>query len=66
MDQFYALRNHSAKFGENRVTFDSSPHIKSPLEIQVCAYKWLRNIGIVMKFGIYVYFVNLNHITKFC
>ena len=38
----------------------------SLLEIQVYANKWFKNIGIVMKFGKNVYFVNLNHITKFC
>ena len=65
MDQF-CIRNHGVKFGENRITFDPTPHIKSPLEIHVCAYKWLKNIGIVMEFGMNVYFVNLNHVTKYC
>ena len=82
-DQFYVLRSHKVKFGENRIKFDSShnidvkfvenrikfdssPNRKSPLEIHVYAYKWLKNVGIVMKFGIDVYFVNLNHIAKFC
>ena len=66
MDKFSVLRNHNAKFGENRITFDRSPHIKSPLEIHVYAYKWLKHIVIVMKFGMTIYFVNLNHIAKFC
>ena len=66
MDQFCALRNNGVQFGENRITFDRRPHIKSPLEIHVYDYKWLKNIGIVMKFGVNVYFVNLSHITKFC
>ena len=61
MNQFCVLRNHAV----NRITFDHSPHIKSPLEIHVYAYKWLKNIGIVMTLGINVYFVNLNHVTKF-
>ena len=66
IDQFCVLGNHGVKFGENRITFDPSPHIKSPFKIHVYAYKGLKNIGIVMKFGINVYYVNLNHITKFC
>ena len=61
MDKLCVLRNHGVKFVENWITFDRSPHIKTPLEIHVCDYKWLRNIGIVMKFG-----MNLNHIAKFC
>ena len=32
-------RNHGVKFGENRITFNPSPHIKSPLEIHVYVYK---------------------------
>ena len=59
------VRNHGVKFGENRITFDPSPHIKSPLEIHVYAHKWPKNIGIIMKFGINRIF-NLYHITKFC
>ena len=66
MDQFYVLRNHGEKFAENRITFGSGPHRKSPLEIHVYAYKRLKNIGIMMRFGINVYFVNLNRIAKFC
>ena len=66
MDKFCILRNHGLKFGENWTAFISSPHIKSPIEIHVNAYKCLKNIGIVMKFGVTVYFVNLNHIAKFC
>ena len=64
-DQFYVQGNHSAKFDQNRITFDPSPHIKFPLEINVYTYKWLKNIGIVMKYGVNVCFVNLNHIAKF-
>ena len=45
------------------VKFDPSPRIKSPLLIYVYANKWLKNIGMVMKFGKNVYFVNLNHIA---
>ena len=48
------------------IAFDPSPHIKSPLEINVYCYKWLKNIGIMMKFDMNVYFVNLKHIAKFC
>ena len=66
LDQFFILRNQGEKFVENRITFDPCPHIKSPLQIYVYAYKWLKNIGIVMISGINLYFVNLNHITKFC
>ena len=65
MPKFCILRNYAVKFGENRITFVRSPHIKSPLEIHVYAYKWLKGIGIVMKFSMNVNFVNLNHITKF-
>ena len=61
MYQFNILRNHDEKFGNNRITFDPCPHIKFPLQIHVYACKWLTNIGIGMKFGINVYFVNLNH-----
>ena len=64
-DQLFLLRNHSEKFSENWITFNASPHIKSPLEIHVYAYKWLKTIGIVMKFVMKMYFVNLNYITKF-
>ena len=66
MDQFCVLRNHGVKFGKNRITFDPSPHIKSPLEIHFYAYNWLKHIGIMMKFGMNMYFINLNHIAKFC
>ena len=66
MDKFCVLRSHGVKFGENRITFDRSAHINSPLEIHVYAYKWLHNIGNVMKFGMKMYFVNLNYIAKFC
>ena len=59
-------RNHGIKFGESRITFDPIPHIKSSLEIHVYACKSLKNIGIVMKLGMKVYFVNLNHIIKIC
>ena len=61
MHQFCVLRNQSIKFGENQITFNPSPHIKSPLEILVYAYKRLK-----MKFGMNMYFVNLNHIKNFC
>ena len=57
---------HGVKFGENRITFYRSPHIRSYLAIHVYAYKRLKNIGIVMKFSMNMYFVNLNHIAKFC
>ena len=60
MDQLFLLKSHGVKFGEDRITFDPRPHIKFPLEIPVYAYKWLKNIHIVMKFGMNVYFVNLN------
>ena len=60
MNQFCVLRKSYVKFGKNRITFDPSLHIKSLLEIHVYAYKWLKNIDIVMKFGMKVYFVNLN------
>ena len=63
MDQRCVLGNHGVKFGENWITLDH--YIKSPLEIYVYSYKWVKNIGIVMKFGMNVYFVYLNHITKF-
>ena len=63
VDQFYILRNYGVKFGENRITFDPSPHIKSPLETHGYAYKWLKNIGVMMKFDMSVYFGNLNHIN---
>ena len=67
--QFCVQRNHSVKFSENQITFDPSPHIKLPLplhlEINVYAYKWLKRIGIIVKFGSYEYLVILNHITKF-
>ena len=66
MDKSCVLRNHSEKYGENLITFDRSPHIKFPLEIHVYAYKWLKNIGIVMKFGMNAYFINLNRIAKCC
>ena len=66
MDQFCILKNHGVKFGAYRITFDSSPHLNSPLEIHVNSCKWLKKIGIVMQFSKNVYFVNLNHITKFC
>ena len=65
MDQFCVLRNHGVQFSEKRITFDRSAHIKSALEIHVYAYKWLKNIGIMIKFVMKVYFVNLNHIAKF-
>ena len=32
-NKFWILRNHGVKFGKNKITFDLSPHIKSPLEI---------------------------------
>ena len=38
---------------------------KSILEIHVYAYKGLKNISIMMKFAMKMYFVNLNHVTKF-
>ena len=57
--QFRILKNHGEMFGENRITFDPSLHIKSPLEIRVCIYKWFKNFGIVMKFSMKVYFVIL-------
>ena len=66
MDQFFLLRNLGVKLGENRITFDASLHIKSPLQIHIYAYKWLKNIGIVKKFGMNVHFINLNHIIKLC
>ena len=66
MYKFCILRNHGVKFGENRITFKNSPNINFLLEIHVYAYKWLKNVGIVMKFGTNVYFVNLNHIAEFC
>ena len=66
MDQFGVLGNHGVKFGENRLAFGPSPHIKSPLGIYVCSYKLLINIGTVMKFGMNIYFVNLNRIAKCC
>ena len=66
MDQFCILRCHDVKFGENRITFDPSPHIKSNFKIHVYIYKWLKNIGITMKFGMNVYFVNLNAIINAC
>ena len=45
---------------------DPSPHIKSPEEIYIYAYRYLKNIDIVTKVDMKTYFVNLNHITKFC
>ena len=66
IDQFLTLKNHGVKFDENWITFDPSPHLKSPLEFHVNTYKRLKNIGIVKKFGLIMYFVNLNHSTKFC
>ena len=66
MDQFWRLRNLGVKFGENWITLDLSRQIKSALEIHVYAYKWLKNNGIVVKFGMNMYFINLNHITKCC
>ena len=57
MDKFCVPGNHGVKFGENRITFDPSPCIKSPLEIHVNAYKWLKTS--VMKFNMNVYFINL-------
>ena len=66
MNQFCVLRNHFVKFGENWITFHSNPYIKSPLEIYLYAYKWLKNIDSVMKFGMNMYFLNLNLIIKFC
>ena len=66
MDQFCVLRNYGVEFGENRIAFDPSPHIKFTLEIHVYFYKLLKNIGIVMKFGMNVYSVNVNHTIKFC
>ena len=66
MDQFCILRNHGVIFNENQITFNPCPRITSPLHIHVYAYKCLKNIGIVMKFSMNVYFVNLNHITKIC
>ena len=59
--QFCLLRNHGVRFGGNRITFTPNPHIKSPLEIHVYAYIWFKNIGIMMKSGMNVYFLNLNH-----
>ena len=46
MDQFCALKNHSVNYDENWIIFDPRAHIKSPLEINVYNYKWLKNIGI--------------------
>ena len=66
MDQFCIVKNHGVKFDENRITFDPSPLIKPPLEIYIYAYKWLKNIGIMINIGMSTYFINLNHITKFC
>ena len=66
MNQCCVLRNHGVKFGINRITFDLSPHIKSPLEIHIYSYKRLKNIDIVTKFSMNVYFVNVNNIAKFC
>ena len=66
MDQFFIWRYHGVKFVENWITFDPCPYIKFPLQFHVYAYKWLKNIGFVMKCGMKVYFVNLNHVTKFC
>ena len=42
MDQFYVLRNHGAKFCENRITLAPSSHIKPPLEIHVYSYEGLK------------------------
>ena len=66
MDHLFSLRNHGVKFDKNQIAFDPSPYKKSPLEIHIYAYKLLKNIGIVKKFRMNVYFINLNHITKFC
>ena len=66
MDQYYILGNHGVKCDENRIAFDPSTHIQSSLEIYDYASKWLKNISILMKFSINVYFVNLNHVVKFC
>ena len=52
-NQFCTLRNHGVKFGD---TFDLSPYMKYPLEIHAYPYKWLKNFGIVMKFGMNAYF----------
>ena len=41
-DQMFLIGDHSVKLGENRITFDPCPHIKSPFEIHVYAYKWLK------------------------
>ena len=65
MDELCILSNDGVKFSENHTTFDPITHIKFPLEIQVCAFKWLKMIGIVMKFSMNVYLVNPNHIKKF-
>ena len=66
MEQFYVLGNHDVKFGENRITFEPCPHIKSALEIHVSSYKWLKNIVIMMKFGMNMCIFNPYHIKKFC
>ena len=65
MDQFCVFGNHGVKFGLNWIPFDPSPLIKSPLETHVYAYKWLKNIGIAIKFGMNVYFVNINHVILY-
>ena len=64
MLQFCVLRTHGVKLSENWITFEPSPHIKSPLEIYVYAYKCLKNIGIVTKFGMSVCFANQNYVHK--
>ena len=46
------LRNHGVNFGENRIEFTL---INGGI-----------NVGIVMKFGMNLYFAKLNHIMKFC
>ena len=72
MDQFCIQRKYGVKFNDNRITFDPSLHIKSALKIHVDAYKWPKNIGIVMKFGMDCVFCKSKHIfiiihhTKFC
>ena len=57
MNQSCVPENHGVKFGENQITFDPSSHIKFPLQIHDYAYKWLKNIGIVIKFGMKVYLI---------
>ena len=63
--QLLLLRNRGVKFDENRITLEPCPHKKSALRIFDYTYKWLKNIGIVMRFGMNVYFVNLTILPNF-